>query len=322
MPAQDAFPMFLDGGTATELQRAGLPMAAPWWTSAALRTERWRRVLRSVHADYLRAGADVLTANTLRCNLRALRATGLDAAGPSWFVQAAVGVAVAARNDVAPSRAASSRALIAGSMAPVEDCYRPDLVPPEDELRLEHRWLATELVRAGVDVVLIETMNTLREARIALHEVLAAGGRAWVSFVCTEGARLLSGEPVATAARAVEAEGAEVVLVNCTALAETEDCLRKLREHCRGPFGAYPNLEDRSGISRGVGPDGSLPAVASPAEFADTLQRWRQDLGASVLGGCCGTSPEHLAALTGRLRRSATGSGQQRLNHRRAAPRS
>lgn len=317
MPAVDAFPICLDGGTATELQRAGLPMAAPWWTSAALRTEQWRRVLRSVHADYLRAGAQVLTANTFRCNLRALRATGLDAAGPSWLVQAAVGVAVAARNDVG-----QSRALIAGSMAPVEDCYRPELVPPEDELRIEHRWLATELVRAGVDLVLIETMNTLREARIALNEVLAAGGRGWVSFACADGGRLLSGEPLATAARAVEADGAEVVLVNCTGLARTEDCLRLLGERCRGPFGAYPNLEDRGGVPRGSGTHEVLPVSASPDEFADTLQRWHQEWGASVLGGCCGTSPEHIAALNDRLRRSTTGSGRPRLNHRRAAARS
>ncbi|HEX8079341.1 MAG TPA: homocysteine S-methyltransferase family protein [Jatrophihabitans sp.] len=317
MPTENAFPMCLDGGTATELQRAGLPMAAPWWTSAALRTEQWRRVLRSAHADYLRAGAEVLTANTFRCNLRALRATGLDAAGPSWFVQAAVGVAAAARNDVP-----SSGALIAGSMAPVEDCYRPELVPPDEELRVEHRWLATELVRAGVDLVLIETMNTLREARIALQEVLAAGGRAWVSFVCADGGRLLSGESVAAAARTVEADGAEVVLVNCTALAETEDCLRLLGERCHGPFGAYPNLEDRGALPRGAGPAAMLPAAASPAEFADTLRRWHRELGASVLGGCCGTSPAHIAALNDRLRRSATGSDQQRLNHRRAAARS
>jgi S-methylmethionine-dependent homocysteine/selenocysteine methylase len=308
MAALDALAVCLDGGTATELQRGGLPMAAPWWTSAALLTEQRRRMLRSVHADYLRAGAQVLTANTFRCNLRALRAAGLDAAGPSWLVQAAVGVAMAARNE-----AGRPGTLIAGSLAPVEDCYRPDLVPPDDELRVEHRWLATELVQAGVDLVLVETMNTLREARIAVQEVLAAGGRAWVSFVCADGGRLLSGESVTVAARAVEAEGAEVVLVNCTPLAQTEDCLRRLREQCRGPFGAYPNLEDRDG-QRGGAPDGGvLPAAASPAEFADTLQRWHEELAVAVLGGCCGTSPEHVAALTVRLR--------QRLNHRRAAAR-
>ena len=103
------------------------------------------------------------------------------------MVHAAVGVVIAARN-----RAGTPQTQIAASMAPVEDCYRPDLVPPDDELRTEHRWLATELRRAGVDLVLIEAMNSEREARIALAEVLAVGGRAWVSFVCDDGATLLS----------------------------------------------------------------------------------------------------------------------------------
>jgi S-methylmethionine-dependent homocysteine/selenocysteine methylase len=178
---------------------------------------------------------------------------------------------------------------IAGSIAPVEDCYRPDLVPADDALRAEHQWLATELLRAEVDLVLIETMNTEREARIALEQVLAAGGRAWVSFVCQEDARLLSGEPLAAAARAVEADGADAVLVNCTALEPTEACLRALRDACDGPIGAYPNLEPRRG------------GAISPDHFAATLGGWHDELGATLLGGCCGTTPAHIAALRARL---------------------
>jgi S-methylmethionine-dependent homocysteine/selenocysteine methylase len=289
MPAGDDRSVRLDGGVATELQHAGVPVTAPWWTTAALASEQTRRVLRSVHAGYLGAGAQLITANTFRCNARALRGVGLDRAGPAWFVQAAVGVARAAREE-----AGDGRTLIAGSMAPVEDCYRPDLVPPDEELRAEHRWLAGELLAAGVDVVLIETMNSVREARIALGQVLAAGGRAWVSFACGERARLLSGEPLAGAARAVEADGAEAVLVNCTPLAETEDCMRELAAVCHGPIGAYPNLEtSRSGVPP--------PAAVTPEEFAEVLGCWHDELGATLLGGCCGARPAHIAALRDRL---------------------
>jgi S-methylmethionine-dependent homocysteine/selenocysteine methylase len=285
-------PVRLDGGVATELEHSGIPVTAPWWTNSALLSEDRRRVLRSIHAGYLAAGAQLVTANTFRCNLRALRSVGVDKAGYGWMVHAAVGVASAAHND-----AGNGGALIAGSMAPVEDCYRPDLVPSDEELRAEHRWLATEMLRAGVDLVLIETMNTVREARIALEQVLAAGGRAWVSFACADGGQLLSGEPVADAARAVEAAGAEAVLVNCTPLAPTEECLRQLADVCRGPIGAYPNVELRSPDSG----DGPLPAAVAPEEFADTLGRWHDELGATLLGGCCGTRPAHIAALRERL---------------------
>jgi S-methylmethionine-dependent homocysteine/selenocysteine methylase len=291
-PSTHGSPLWMDGGVATELQRAGLVMSPPWWTTSALLTEQKRQVLRGVHERYLAAGAQVITANTFRCNLRALRAAGLDAAGLSWMVHTAVGVALAARNE-----AGDARTQIVGSMAPVEDCYRPDLVPPDDELRAEHRWLATELTRAGVDVVLIETMNSLQEARIALEQVLATGGRAWVSFVCTGGARLLSGQRLADAAGAVDSDGADAVLINCTPLAPTEECLRVLRSACSGPIGAYPNIENRTGIPHQAHVNSPLPAAVEPDEFAYHLLRWHDELGATMLGGCCGTTPPHIAAL-------------------------
>ncbi|WP_367127570.1 homocysteine S-methyltransferase family protein [Saccharothrix sp. HUAS TT1] len=286
--------VLLDGGLATELQRAGLPVRPPWWTTRALLTDANRTVLRDVHERYLRSGARVITAATFRCNERALRANGLDAAGLGWMVHAAVGVAQAARHS-----AEVPDALVGASVAPVEDCYRPDLVPPDDELRREHLWLATELVRARVDLVLIETMNTLREARIALEAARSVGARAWVSFVCAGGARLLSGEDLGEAARVVEGEGAEAVLVNCTPFAETERCLAALRAHCAGAIGAYPNLERRAGV-RGDDP-GPLPTAVEPEEFAATADRWRTDYRVDVLGGCCGSTPAHVDALRAAL---------------------
>ncbi|MFI9005793.1 homocysteine S-methyltransferase family protein [Actinosynnema sp. NPDC053489] len=282
----------LDGGVATELQRAGLPVRPPWWTTRALLTGANRAVLREVHERYLGAGAGVITAATFRCNERALRANGLDAAGLGWMVHAAVGVAQAARRS-----ARAPDALVAASVAPVEDCYRPDLVPPDDELRREHLWLATELVRARVDLVLVETMNTLREALIALEAAQSVGARAWVSFTCGDDATLLSGEDLGRAARAVEREGAEAVLVNCTPFARTERCLEVLRAHCSGPIGAYPNLEQRAGVLPRQHADRLLPTAASPEEFADTLVRWRADHRVAVLGGCCGSTPAHIDAL-------------------------
>lgn len=284
----------LDGGLATELQRAGMAVRAPWWTTLALNTEAYRKLLRQVHDGYLAAGAQVITANTFRCNLRALQRIGLDKAGLAWMVHAAVGVALAARTGRAGGGAGAP--LIAGSMAPVEDCYRPDLVPPDDELRAEHRWLATELMRSGVDLVLIETMNTAREARIALEQVQTAGGRAWVGFACTDGGRLPSGERLADVAGAVERDGAQAVLVNCTTPADTTAALRALRDTCSGPIGAYPNIEARGDVPRWTHVDGAFPSTLTPAEFGDLIADWRREFSIDIAGGCCGTTPAHLAA--------------------------
>lgn len=284
--------VWLDGGIATELQRGGLRLGEPWWTTLALNSEARRRILREVHERYVAAGAQVITANTARCNLRTLQRIGLDGAGLAWMVHAAVGVATSARG--------TGTAQVAGSMAPVEDRYRPDLVPSDEELRHEHRWLATELMRSGVDLILIETMNSSREALIALEEVRAVGGRPWVSFVCDDEARLLSGERLCTAARLAEREGALAVLVNCTTLDSTEIALRELREAYSAAIGAYPNVEDRGDLPARTHTEDFVRPAVSPDEFADRVASWREEYAVDVLGGCCGTTPDHIAAAAAR----------------------
>lgn len=282
----------LDGATATELRRAGIPVADPWWTTKALLTHRQRLVLQGVHERYLAAGAQVLTANTFRCNRRALSRMGLQDAGLGWMVHAAVGVALAAR------RAAGTGAVrIAGSVAPVEDCYRPELAPPDEVLREEHAWLATELVRAGVDLLVVETANSVREARIATEQGLLAGAEVWVGFAATAGARLRSGEPIAEAARSVRSAGASAVLVTCTPPALTAECLRAVRGAVDCAIGASPNVEDRTGIAEGTDVDRMLSTAVTPDELAGHARSWRTELGATILGGCCGTTPEHVRAL-------------------------
>jgi S-methylmethionine-dependent homocysteine/selenocysteine methylase len=283
----------LDGATATELQRRGIAVRAPWWTTAALRSRRGRAALTAVHADHVRSGAGVVTANTFRCNLRTLRRAGLDATACAAAVRTAVGVARAAVAASRPGRPV----WIAGSMAPVEDCYRPDLVPEAAHLRAEHAWLARELVGAGVDLVLVETMGCVREARIALEAVLAAGGRAAVSFVAGDGGRLLSGESIGAAARAVERDGAAAVLVNCTSIPRTETCLRLMRWSAEGPLGAYPNVEDRDGLPPVSPVDAALPVAVGPVSFAETVARWCAEFDLDLVGGCCGTTPDHVAAM-------------------------
>ncbi|WP_159941988.1 MULTISPECIES: homocysteine S-methyltransferase family protein [unclassified Nocardiopsis] len=294
-PPHPGAPRLLDGGLATELARSGEPVAEPWWTNKPLMVGAKRERLKRIHGDFLTAGADVLTANTFRCNLRALDRLGFDpSAGMAWMVHAAVGAAEAAARD-------RPDAEVVGSIGPVEDCYRPDAVPSDDDrLRAEHRWLATELRRCGIRTFLVETMNTVREARIAVEEVVAVGGVPWVGFVCGDGAALLSGEPLAAAAEAVGEAGAELVCVNCTDVGRTETALRSLRASFSGAIGAYPNIEDRRpGTPPGEGP---LPTAVTPAAFADTLTRWHGEFGLALLGGCCGTSPAHTAALGRALR--------------------
>jgi len=303
LPSYDRDMRILDGGLATELQRRGFPVRDPWWASAALRSVDGQAMLRRIHAAYLRAGATVLTANTFRCNLRALHRAGLDDRGAAAMVASAVSLARAA--------AAGTEALVAASLAPVEDCYRPELVPDDAALRREHRWLADRLAAARVDLILVETMNTTREAVAAVAAARETGTSAWVSFVCTRDARLLSGEDIADAAVAAVAAGAEAVLVNCTTPADTGPALDRLRDVVEVPIGAYPNLEDRAGLPPATPVDRPLPAVMGPAAFAALCRRWREEYGLRIVGGCCGTRPDHIAALRHELDPRSTQSGRR-----------
>jgi S-methylmethionine-dependent homocysteine/selenocysteine methylase len=143
-------------------------------------------------------------------------------------------------------------------------------------------------VRAGVDAILVETMNTLREGVAAARAAREAGADLLVSFVCDREARLLSGEPLGEAIDAVLELAPAAVGVNCLPPAAVAACLPRL-ERAGRPFLVYANL--------------AAPAAATtPAAFARAALRWAA-AGAACIGGCCGTTPAHLRALVDRLRR-------------------
>jgi homocysteine S-methyltransferase len=151
-------PLLLDGATGTELERRGVACELPLWSARAL--TQAPEVLEAIHRDYVAAGADALTANTFRTHARSLAAAGMADRARAWTE-----LAVASARHAAAT--GDREIFVLGSTAPLEDCYRPDLVPSLPELEREHRAHADHLAGAGVDAVLVETMNTVREARVA-----------------------------------------------------------------------------------------------------------------------------------------------------------
>lgn len=234
--------------------------------------------MRRIHADYAAAGAEALTANTFRTQARALRAAGLSERA-----------AELTRRAVELAREGGPEALVFGSAPPLEDCYRPEDVPEDAALEQEHAAHAHHLAAAGVDAVLVETMNTRREAVIATRAAVACGLPALTSFVCWDGARLLSGEPLAPAAAAARDAGAAALLVNCLPAGNVAPCLEVLAA-AGLPFGAYANLGEphEDGFTRSDD--------CTPKAFADHARQWLAT-GAHILGGCCGTTPAHIAAI-------------------------
>jgi S-methylmethionine-dependent homocysteine/selenocysteine methylase len=283
----DPAPILLDGATGTELNRRGVNTALPLWSAAALITAP--QVVRQIHAEYVSAGAEIITANTFRTHARNFAAAGL----PDLAADSTLRAVKLARH------AAGTKALVAGSQAPLEDCYTPQLTPPDDALRREHEQMARNLAAAHVDLILVETMPTSREALAAARAAIATGLPVLVSFVCDEAGRLLSGESLEQAAAAVKELGPQGVLVNCAPAPSLVSSIARLRKVCGElPFGGYANIGRPDPLQGWQNTD-----AIDPQRYAAYARDWLA-AGARFIGGCCGTRPEHIRAMAEMLGRA------------------
>jgi S-methylmethionine-dependent homocysteine/selenocysteine methylase len=283
-------PLLLDAAMGSDLDRRGLPTTLPLWSALGLLKRP--DLVRQIHAENLLAGADIITTDTFRTTARTLRAAGLDPAQAPELDALAVRVAVAARQETG-----RGESLIAGSIAPLADCYLPSFETPPDVALAEHRAQARNLAACGVDLFMVETMPTAAEAAIALQAAVETGLPSTVGFVCGPPAepnappKLLSGETLSEAVALVSPLEPAVILVNCAAPAVIGAALRELRELTPLPIGGYANighLDERVGWSADVAITGE--------RYADDARTWLA-LGARIVGGCCGTQPAHTAAL-------------------------
>jgi S-methylmethionine-dependent homocysteine/selenocysteine methylase len=255
----------LDGPMGTELTRRGLALPLPAWSARAI--DAAPELVAAIHRDYAAAGATVHTASTFRTQRRTV--------GPRWEKLARRAVRIA-RESVGPLR-------VAGSIAPLEDCYRPDLSPGLAS-RPDHRDLARALADEGADLLLCETFPDGVEALVAVEEAARTGVETWVALFPARPHELRA------TARACVAAGARAVLVNCAAARDTRPFVAELAG-LGVPFGAYANAGDEAdGVGWGADPEAG-------ARSYEALARTWIDAGATLIGGCCGTGPAHIARL-------------------------
>jgi S-methylmethionine-dependent homocysteine/selenocysteine methylase len=281
----DERPRVLDGATGAELLRRGVAAAGRLWGAGALIEDP--EAVRALHREYAEAGAEALTAATFRVAPYALRRAGIeDRAGKLALLAVRL-----AREGAAE---AGRDALVFASQTTLEDCYRPDLVPDDDTLESEHAATADILARARPDALLLETFNTAREARIAAAAAAATGLPVIVSFVCRRG-MLLSGEEPGDAAAAVCIPGVVAIGVNCTAVEDMLPALIRTAASTSLPLVAYANNAWHAADTPWLAAE-----PVPPEGFARTAAMWVA-AGARLVGGCCGTNPDHIAAIASRL---------------------
>ncbi|MGH7832141.1 MAG: homocysteine S-methyltransferase family protein [Candidatus Binatia bacterium] len=290
----------LDGGIGTEVVRRGAR-----WRQHGMRTDA--DTVRAVHEDYVKAGADVITTNTFQLtrrtylnlfhnlgHMRRIGAPGLENQAAA-LTRKAVSLA-----GEAIERAARSRPVaVAGSISPLNHCFRPDLSPPFEEALREHAPSAALLAECGVDFILLETMNTIAEATAALQAAKKTDLPVWVSFVLALGGKsILGGEPILDAVRVAESNGAEAILLNCAPPDDITAGMKELAGHSKLPLGAYAHVGryDPPSWKFDFHPQFSGMEESPPEKYANYAKSWRE-IGATIIGGCCGTTPDHVRAI-------------------------
>lgn len=276
--------ILLDGAMGTELACRGVDVALPLWSAGALDTAP--DLVLAIHRDYLAAGARILTANTFRTTTPAYQRVGLDEAAARKSARRATQSAV-----TLAKAAAGDQALVAGSLAPVGDCYSPADYPGPEAARATYDESAQWLAEAGVDLLLLETHITLEEAVLALAAAHRTGLPTWVSYLVDERLNLLGGASLPAAIAAAEGGGAQGVLINCVSLAVAHEAVQALAGATTLPFGVYANA-GRTQPSR----EGIIHQTHSNEDFVAAARDWIA-AGATMIGGCCGTTPETIRAL-------------------------
>ncbi len=282
--------VILDGGIGSEMLRRGVT-----WEGHKVESES--DAIRSIHADYIRAGADVITTNTFqltfrsylnhfadRAHMKHIGAKGLKKR-PGMLIAEGVRRALEAREQ-----AGRQEVCIAGSMTTLDWCFRPDMAPSAKEMRAEYRETIRAFKKAGADLMLFETFNSSREARTALEAAQDAGVPAWVGFVCDWKGRLLNGESMSQVRKGLASIEPDVLLFNCAPVPDITLALRELSHNYRRPTGAYAH------VGRFDPPDWMFTDEYPPEQYLAAALDWAK-LGAQVLGGCCGTTPMHIEAL-------------------------
>lgn len=271
----------MDGATGSNLMKAGMPRGVC--------TEQWvlkhPDAILTLQSAYKAAGSDMVYAPTFCANRIALSGYGLQD-----------DVSRMNRELVALSKkAVGSGVLVAGDMTTTGKPADPEDSDGYQQLLDAYREQAEALISAGADLIGVETMMGVSECVAAIEAIRSLGD---IAVICTlsvqsDGKCYFDGS-VFEAAEILEALGADAIGVNCsTGPDQLESVIRTLKNTCTLPIIAKPN----AGMPK-ISDSGEAVYSMEAGEFAQHMERL-VEAGASLIGGCCGTTPEFIEALRG-----------------------
>ncbi|TDJ74146.1 MAG: homocysteine S-methyltransferase family protein [Proteobacteria bacterium] len=293
--------VLLDGGVSTEIQQRGVALDTEVWSGIAHKTHP--DVVRQVHEDYIRAGAQVITANTFSTARHVLESIDLGDEVKTINTEA-VQLAKAARDNVA-----TGEIWIAGSMSSTQPLNSPQEVATGKKAAANYRELAEILAEAGVDLIIAEMMRDIVSAPMVIEAALSTGLPVWVGYsamLADDGVNVMSWrwknaantpppDDFGALVEAIAPLGGEAAGVMHSQVGDTGPALEILERHWSGPKLAYAET------GRLEKPDWVFEEISSPNEYAEEIERWITEHGVQIVGGCCGTGPEHIRVLKERL---------------------
>ena len=280
--------VLIDGGMGTELQRRGVPMSEIAWSGAAVLSHP--DVVRETHEDYIHAGARVIITNTFGSTRQMLEPAGFGYQVGTVH-RTAVALARQARENVGIPGVA-----VAGSISTEPPRFDRDaFLEPEQELAA-YREAASLLAESGADLIALEMIIETEHAARAMHAAKETGLPVWLGAGCkkTEDCRIVSFDHpdivFTTILDALIPLGPAVVKIMHSEISAIPEASDLVRERGAGPIGVYPEA------GYFAPPNWHWNDVISPENLVREALGWVES-GVRLLGGCCGTSPEHIRAF-------------------------
>ncbi|MBN8235197.1 homocysteine S-methyltransferase [Halobacillus kuroshimensis] len=289
--------VLLDGALATELESYGCDLDDPLWSAKVLLEKP--EAIKAVHASYYRAGADISITASYQATIDGFAKRGLSEEEAVTLIRKTVTLAGEARDEVWKENPERPRPLTAASVGPY-GAYLADgseytgHYGVTDQLLYDfHQPRIQALVEAGADVLAVETLPSLQEAKVIgsiLQEYPSAS--AWISFTLKDGQSISEGIPLKEVAEALEGSRQVAAIgVNCATLEHAAEALQELGRYSTKPLIVYPNSgEDYNPETK------TWHGSISRLDFHEQSSIW-YEYGARLIGGCCRTTPAHIKKL-------------------------
>ncbi len=288
----------LDGGTGVEIRRRGYEV--PYFTESIWSAQSLidnPEIVEQIHYDYINAGAEYITINNYSLTQPILSRAKIEnrlTELTCLSIDLAINAKTRSKKDVK----------IIGSLPPLETSYRSDLVINKSDMLDNYRVIAA-ILENKVDVILCETMSSSVEAKTAVQAALETNSETWVSWTL-QGSRsntLPSGESIEQAFNELENVEPDAYLLNCCGANFVTDGIKILKNLTDKPIGGYANSSLVESINNTTLVD-SDPRISQQNnstplnewEYANETYKWIEN-GANIIGGCCGTSPNHIKEL-------------------------